>query len=124
MAFIKRKNLQTLTRPFQLRTHEEAFQTVQKLLSEMGMGYRAKRMKRDESLIDLERVYVMTCRAHKLHRARIELVAIFKSISELEELLPMVKELVMSKLAKTTEKKDSQVNLLEDENEVLEQKSQ
>lgn len=63
------------------------------------MGYRAKRMQRDETQIDIERVYVMACRAHKLHRARNELVSIFKSICELEELLPRVKQLVMAKLA-------------------------
>lgn len=28
ISFIKRKNLQTLTRPFQLRTHQDAFYTV------------------------------------------------------------------------------------------------
>ena len=43
-------------------------------MNEIGMGYRAQRMLRDESQITVERIYVLACRAHKLHRARIELV--------------------------------------------------
>ena len=44
-------------------------------------------------------MYVLACRAHKLHRARIELVNIFDQIVQLEEMLPKLKQLIMSKLA-------------------------
>ena len=98
MGFIKRKNQETLSKVFQQRAHSDCHQTIQMLLSELGMGYRAARMEREESQIDVKRVYVMVCRAHKLHRARIELINIFDLIIQLEDLLPRVKSLIMSKL--------------------------
>ena len=87
MSFIKKKNMQICTREFLLRSHKDCFKTIQILLTEQGMGYRATRMERDESQIDIERVYVMTCRAHKLHRARKDLVEIFLMIQKFEALL-------------------------------------
>ena len=99
MAFIKRKNIQTLTRAFQLKAHQDCFNTIQKMLTELGMGYRCARMLREENDVTMERVYVLACRAHKLHRARIELVNIFDHIIQLEDMLPKVKQMVMSKLA-------------------------
>ena len=68
------------------------------------MGYRARRMQRDEPEIDIERVYVMACRAHKLYRARTELIDIFKMIDQLDEMLPRVKQSVMGKLAVSSSK--------------------
>lgn len=62
------------------------------------MGYRADRMQRDESQVNIERVYVMACRAHKLHRARIDLISIFEQIIMFEEKLPKLKQLIMSNL--------------------------
>jgi hypothetical protein len=62
------------------------------------MGYRADRMQREESQLNIERVYVMACRAHKLHRARIELISIFEQIILFEEKLPKLKHLIMSNL--------------------------
>lgn len=56
----------------------------------------------------------MTCRAHKLYRARNELIVIIKGICELEALLPRVKQLVMGKLA-TQQNNNSQVNLIADD---------
>ena len=85
MSFIKRKSLQTLTRPFQLKGHQDCYVTIQALLQEVGMGYRVQRMKREESQINIERVYVLACRAHKLHRARIDLLNIFDHIIQFEE---------------------------------------
>ena len=61
-------------------------------------------MLRDESQIDIERVYVMACRAHKLHRARIDLLGIFENIIQLEDKLPRVKRLILSKLARSSNK--------------------
>ena len=55
------------------------------------MGYRARRMQRDDTQIDLERVYVMACRAHKLHRARNDLINVFRMINQVESILPNVK---------------------------------
>ena len=98
MAFIKRKNMQTLTKAFQLKAHKESLDTITNLLVELGMGYRVARMQREESQINIERVYVMTCRAHKLHRARMELINIFDGITQIEELLPKLKRRIMSKL--------------------------
>ena len=63
------------------------------------MGYRVERMRREESLIDLERVWTLLCRAHKLYRARIDVISILDSIIQLEEMLPKVKQQIMSKLA-------------------------
>ena len=91
LTFIKRKHVQTLTRPFQLRAHQDCYSTIQQLLTELGMGYRVARMQREESEVTIERVYVLACRAHKLHRARIELVTIFDQIVQLEEMLPKLK---------------------------------
>ena len=68
------------------------------------MGYRVNRMMRDESEIDIERVYVMACRAHKLHRARIDLVGIFDLIIQLEDKLPRIKQLIMNRLARSSNK--------------------
>lgn len=73
------------------------------------MGNRVDRMRREESLIDTERVYVLVCRAHKLYRARIDLIRIFDSIIQLEEMLPKLKKLVMSKLAGSSTVKHSTV---------------
>lgn len=109
MKFIKCKNQQTLTRPFQVRAHEECFNTIGMLLNELGMGYRARRMQRDDKQIDIERVYVMSCRAHKLHRARNELIKIFKMIKQLEDMLPRVKQLVMGKIAQQSSQKDPSI---------------
>jgi len=44
MNLIKRKNQQTMTKQFQLRSHQDCFNTIQHLLNELGMGYRARRM--------------------------------------------------------------------------------
>ena len=71
---------------------------MQRLLTELGMGYRVSRMQRNEEQIDIERVYVMVCRTHKLHRARIELINIFELIIKIEDILPKVKQMIMSKL--------------------------
>ena len=68
-------------------------------MDELGMGYRVDRMRREESQIDIERVYTLVCRAHKLYRARIDLVSIFDSIIQLEEMLPKVKKLIMSEIS-------------------------
>eukprot|EP00353_Schmidingerella_taraikaensis_P009226 CAMPEP_0185569100 /NCGR_PEP_ID=MMETSP0434-20130131/1836_1 /TAXON_ID=626734 ORGANISM="Favella taraikaensis, Strain Fe Narragansett Bay" /NCGR_SAMPLE_ID=MMETSP0434 /ASSEMBLY_ACC=CAM_ASM_000379 /LENGTH=71 /DNA_ID=CAMNT_0028183787 /DNA_START=2812 /DNA_END=3027 /DNA_ORIENTATION=- len=46
----------------------------------------------------------MACRAHKLFRARAELIDIFKMIDALEEMLPRVKQSVMGKLAVSSSK--------------------
>ena len=68
-------------------------------MGELGMGYRVERMRREESQIDIERVYTLVCRAHKLYRARIDLVSIFDSIIQFEALLPKVKQQIICKLA-------------------------
>ena len=62
------------------------------------MGYRAERMGRDDSQINVERVYVLACRAHKLQRSRVELINIFENIIKMEEALPRVKQVIMNKL--------------------------
>ena len=46
----------------------------------------------------------MACRAHKLHRARAELIDIFKMIDALEEMLPRVKQMVLGQLAHSSSK--------------------
>lgn len=81
-----------------MRTHQDCFETIEKLLGELGMGYRVGRMKREDEDINIERVYVMACRAHKLHRARVDLIGIFDQVMQFEEMLPKVKELIMRKL--------------------------
>ena len=93
------------TRAYQLKTHQECFSTIQVLLNELGMGYRARRMQRDGAQIDLERVYIMSCRAHKLHRARGDLIKIFRMIDQVEDILPRVKQLVMAKIAQQSSSK-------------------
>lgn len=68
------------------------------------MGYRAARMQRDEGQINVERVYVLVCRAHKLQRVRIELVNIFDLIVHFGELLPKIKQSVIRNLSRTGSK--------------------
>ena len=62
------------------------------------MSYRAERMGRGDNQINVERVYVLACRAHKLHRSRVELINIFENIIKMEEALPRVKQVIMNKL--------------------------
>ena len=71
---------------------------MEKLLGELGMGYRVGRMKRDDTEINIERVYVMACRAHKLHRARIELISIFDHVVKFEQMLPRIREQILRRL--------------------------
>ena len=49
ISLIKRKNHQAMTKHFLLKTHEECFNTINVMLTELGMGYRAARMQRDEA---------------------------------------------------------------------------
>lgn len=49
-------------------------------MEEVGLGSRAKRMIREANAKTVERIFVLACRAHKVYRARSDLVSIFKLV--------------------------------------------
>ena len=61
-------------------------------MNEIGLGYRLDRMQRDENQKNLDRIYVLACRAHKLYKARQSLIQIFSQIVHLRQEMPIVKK--------------------------------
>ena len=89
-------NEQVQTRDFQIRSHDKIMDTLSVLMNEIGLGYRIDRMQRDESQKNLERCYVLACRAHKLYKARQTLISIFSQIVYLRQEMPIVKKQLLS----------------------------
>ena len=61
------------------------------LMNEMGLGGRLGRMKRNDDEKTLDRIYVLACRAHKLYKAREQLIVIFSQIVDLRQEMVQVK---------------------------------
>lgn len=101
---IKKKAVITKTPSYLKKTNEQCMAVLGSLLGELSLGYRFTRMLREDNELNLERVYTLACRAHKLFRARSELVSIFEQILRFERELPHAKQQIMTHLQRSSRK--------------------
>ena len=64
-------------------------------MDEVGLGSRSKRMLRDDDAKTIDRIYVLACRAHKVYRARADLINIFKLVHKAEVEIPKARKLLI-----------------------------
>jgi len=68
-------------------------------MTEIGLGYRFQRMKKQEHDKNLDRIYVLACRARKLHKSRDELIRIFRLVLRFEKTVPKLRQFLITSLA-------------------------
>ena len=68
-----------------MKSHDKIMDTLSVLMHEMGLGCRLGRMQRSDGEKTLDRIYILACRAHKLYKAREQLIQIFSQIGELKQ---------------------------------------
>lgn len=78
ISLVRRKSSEKVqTAGFRVKSHDKIMDTLAVLMHEMGLGCRLGRMQRRDEDKTLDRIYVLACRAHKLYKAREQLIQIF-----------------------------------------------